>query len=366
MPKLHEIIRPLESLAPPILQESYDNSGLLVGHPNMDITGVVVALDALESVVQEAIDHGCNLVIAHHPIVFGGLKRFNGKNYIERTVMKAIKHDIAIYAIHTNLDNVRDGVNRMIADKLGLINCRVLSPKIGLLRKLVTFAPATHAEAVREALFKAGAGAIGLYDSCSFNLSGTGTFRGQEGSDPFIGKPGELRREAEERIEVIFESWKEGALLKALRGSHPYQTVAYDLYSLENSHQDIGSGLVGELPVPMEEMDFLRFLKDAMGAACVRHTAPTGRKVSRVSVCGGAGSFLLKEAKATDSQVFVTADYKYHQFFDAEGELIIADIGHYESEQFTGILIRDLLLRNFPTFAVRLTQLTTNPVHYLC
>lgn len=365
MTTLHELIAHLEQFAPPSLQESYDNSGLIVGHPATEVKGVLISLDCTEAVVDEALSTGCNIIVAHHPIVFSGMKRFNGKNYVERTVMKAIKHDVAIYAIHTNLDNVRHGVNRKIAERIGLVNLRVLAPKRGLLRKLVVFVPLAEAEAVRSALFSAGAGTIGKYDECSFGMAGMGSYRALDGANPAIGKVGEHHREPEERIEVIFEAWKEQAVLAGMRKSMSYEEIAYDIYSLENTHQGIGAGMIGELPSPVSELEFLQHVKKTMQAGCVRYTPLTGKTVKKVAICGGSGSFLLNDAKKAGADVFVTADFKYHEFFDAEGSLVIADIGHFESEQFTGELIHSLILEKFTTFAVRLTGVNTNPLHYL-
>jgi dinuclear metal center YbgI/SA1388 family protein len=363
--KLSEILNFLEDFAPPALQESYDNSGLITGHREMDVTGILVALDCLETVIDEAIDSKCNLVVAHHPIVFSGLKKINGKNYVERVIIKAIKNDIAIYAIHTNLDNVQAGVNAKIGEKLGLKNLRILSPKSGLLRKLVTFCPVAQAEQVRSALFEAGAGRIGNYDECSFSLPGNGTFRGNDSTNPFAGKKGQRHTEAEERIETIFPVQNEKKILKALLASHPYEEVAYDIYPLSNQWKQVGSGMIGELENAIPVMDFLESLKTSMKARVVRYTPVTGKMISKVAICGGSGSFLLPDAMAAGADVFVTADFKYHQFFDGEGKIVIADIGHFETEQFTIELLVEILKQKFPTFAVRQTGVITNPITYL-
>lgn len=363
--KLSEILDFLESIAPPALQESYDNSGLITGNRSMEITGAIVSLDCIEAVVDEAIANKCNLIIAHHPIVFSGIKKLNGKNYIERTVIKAIKNDIAIYAIHTNLDNVPDGVNAKIGEKLGLKNLRILSPKSGLLRKFVTFCPADAAEKVRQALWNAGAGVIGNYDSASFNTIGTGTYRGNENSNPVIGEKGKLMREPEERIEMIYPAYLERKILSALRASHPYEEIAYDLFTLENKWNQIGAGMIGEIEKPLPVLDFLKQVKNAMKADVVRYTPIPDKMVSKVAICGGSGSFLLQEAMAAGADILVTADFKYHQFFDGEGKIVIADIGHFETEQFTVELLYDRLKQNFPTFAVRQTGVHTNPITYL-
>jgi dinuclear metal center YbgI/SA1388 family protein len=361
---LSAILAELERFAPPSLQEAYDNSGLLTGHPDMEISGALVCLDSTEEVIDEAIRMGSNLVIAHHPIVFSGLKRLNGRTYIERTIIKAIRNDIAIYAIHTNLDNVITGVNHKIGQQLGLSECRILSPLKGKLRKLVTYVPKAHAEMVRDSLFQAGAGQIGHYSECSFTQSGTGTFKGDETSNPVIGEKGKRHYEPEERIEMILPAWVEHDVMKALRGSHPYEEIAYQLYTIENPNQDIGAGLIGQIEAETDTLEFLDLLKSRMRASVVRHTRPIKQKIRTVAVCGGSGSFLLPEAIRQGADVFVTADFKYHQFFDAEGKILIADIGHFESEQFTIDLLAEFLQEKFTTFAVRLTEINTNPIHY--
>jgi dinuclear metal center YbgI/SA1388 family protein len=362
--KLSLLTAYLESLAPLAYQEGYDNSGLIVGQPEMEINQGLISLDCTEAVVDEAIAHNCQVIISHHPIVFRGLKKFNGKTYVERVVEKAIRNHIAIYAIHTNLDNVMNGVNERICETLGLTNCRILAPKNGLLKKLVTYVPADKAEQVRNALFHAGAGNIGNYSECSFNADGTGTFKGNENSTPYVGEPGERHYENEVRIETIYPVNLESKLLMALFLAHPYEEVAYDLYNLSNQHQQVGSGMIGELDEAMDEGEFLFVLKEKMHAEVIRHTEFTGKSVKRVAVCGGAGGFLLKHAIAAGADVFVTADYKYHEFFDAEGKLVIADIGHFESEQFTQQLLYEIIRKKFANFAVRLTEINTNPVKY--
>ncbi|HWK58971.1 MAG TPA: Nif3-like dinuclear metal center hexameric protein [Parapedobacter sp.] len=364
MMKLRELTNHLESIAPLDYQESYDNAGLLVGSPDKDVKQALLSLDCTEAVVDEAIATGCDVIISHHPIVFKGLKRFNGNTYVERVVMKAIKHDIALYAIHTNLDNVMGGVNSKIAERLELHDTRILSPKGDLLRKLVVFVPKGHVERVRAALFAAGAGSIGRYDACSFNTAGYGTFRAGEGAAPFVGQPGEHHREEEMRVEVIYPAINERAVLCGLFEVHPYEEVAYDIYRLQNNYQGVGSGLVGRLEKPMEESDFLALLKAQLGAKVIRHTALRGKPVADVAVCGGAGGFLLAHAIRAGADVFVTADYKYHEFFDAEGKIVIADVGHFESEQFTQQLLLEIIQKKFPTFAVRLTGTDTNPIKY--
>ena len=362
--KLSQLTTYLESLAPLAYQEDYDNAGLIVGSPEQEISQVLISLDCTEAVVDEAIATGCQVIVSHHPIVFKGLKRFNGKTYVERVVEKAIRNNIAIYAIHTNLDNVANGVNARICEMLELENCHILAPKPGLLKKLIAYVPESHAEQVRNALFHAGAGNIGNYSECSFSSDGTGTFKGNEDSDPYVGEPGIRQLESEIKIETVYPANLESKILMALILAHPYEEVAYDLYALTNQHQQIGSGMVGEPDEPMDEEDFLFFVKEKMQAQVIRHTAFTGKKINKVAVCGGAGSFLLKQAIAAGADIFITSDYKYHEFFDAEGKILIADIGHFESEQFTQQLLQEMIRQKFTDLPIRLTSVNTNPVRY--
>jgi len=361
---ISDIVAFLESLAHPSLQESYDNAGLITGHAGQPCTGIICSLDVTEEVIAEAVSKGCNMIVAHHPIIFRGLKRINGSNYVERTIIAAIRNDIAIYAIHTNLDNVLHGVNGRMAAMLGLEKTAVLAPKEGTLRKLFTFAPADRAAEVREALFVAGAGHIGNYSECSFNSDGTGTFTAGEGTDPYVGKTGQQHHERETRIEVIYPVHLENRIVSALKWAHPYEEPAYDLVPLANTHAATGAGLVGQLPEAMEEKQFLGKLKSVFRLAVVRHSPLTGKKVQRVALCGGAGSLLISKALRARADVYITADMKYHEFFDAEGQMLIADIGHYESEQFTVNLLQEVLEEKFLTFAVLKTTVNTNPVQY--
>ncbi len=362
--KIKEIISFLESVAPPSLQEHYDNAGLITGDANWECHGIICSLDATENVVMEAIEKKCNLIVAHHPIVFGGLKKINGKNYVEKTVIAAIKNDIAIYAIHTNLDNVVSGVNGKIAGLLGLINISVLLPKENTLKKLFTFVPADKAEQVRNSIFAAGGGHIGNYSECSFNAEGVGTFKAGDGAHPYVGKIGERHHENEIRIEVIFPAWLEFTVLEAMKAFHPYEEVAYDVVSLANDHPGIGSGIMGDLPNPMNETDFLAEIKKIFDVPVIRHTRLLNKPIQKVAVCGGAGSFLVFKALAEGADIYITADIKYHEFFDSNDKLVIADIGHFESEQFTMDLLKEVLEQKFPTFAVLKTGVKTNPVKY--
>jgi dinuclear metal center YbgI/SA1388 family protein len=362
--KIAEVIKCLEDFAPVNLQEDYDNAGLIIGNADDDCKGIITTLDVTEEVIEEATSKKCNLIVAHHPIIFKGLKKLNGKNYVERTVISAIKNNIAIYAIHTNLDNVVNGVNYKIAQKLNLQNIQVLSHKENTLKKLVTFSPRVNAEEIQNALFKAGAGTIGKYSECSYNGEGIGTFKAEEGSEPYVGEPGKRHSENETRIEVIFPSYLQKEIVQSLKKSHPYEEVAFDIYSLNNNRNDIGSGLVGNFKEPVSEEDLLSQLKIEFGLSIIRHTALLHKKITKVAVCGGAGSFLIPAAKAVGASVYITSDIKYHEFFDADNTLLLTDIGHYESEQFTIELLADIIQQKFPNFAVLKTETKTNPVHY--
>ncbi len=362
--KIGEIISFLESIAPPSLQESYDNAGLITGDPHWECSGIICSLDATEEVVKEAIAKKVNLIVAHHPIIFGGLKKINGKNYVEKTIIAAIKNDIAIYAIHTNLDNVLHGVSGKMANLLGLKNISILAPKTGTLKKLFTFIPVDKAEQVRHAIFMAGGGSVGNYSECSFNVEGTGTFKAGEGADPYAGEKGRQHQEKEIKAEIIFPAYLQGKIVSALEASHPYEEVAYDIVDLANTESRTGAGVIGDLSSPLAETEFLTLVKEIFKVPVIRHTAFRGKPVKKIAVCGGAGSFLISKALAAGADAYITGDIKYHEFFDANGRLLIADIGHYESEQFTISLLQEVLEQKFPTFAVLKTAVRTNPVFY--
>jgi len=363
--KIKDITTCIEEIAPLNYAESFDNVGLLIGDYNTQVTGVLVTLDTLENIVDEAIEKKCNLIVSFHPIIFSGLKKLNGNNYVERVVLKAIKNDIAIYAMHTALDNSFQGVNAKICEILGLQNKKILIPQKNTIKKLTTYVPNNNAEEVRLALFNAGAGNIGNYDNCSYNTEGYGTYRGNENSNPTIGKKGILHKEEETFISVIFEKHNEKNILSALFSSHPYEEVAYDIVPLDNFNQEIGMGMIGELKTEKNELDFLNFLKKTMNAKGIKHSKLVGKPIKKVAVLGGSGSFAINNAIAANADIYVTSDIKYHEFYKAENKLIIADIGHYESEQFTKNLLVDILTKKFPNFAIILSNKNTNPIYYL-
>ena len=362
--KISEIISHLEEIAPPAFQESYDNAGLLTGDASEECTGILVTLDSTEEVIREAIQKNCNLVVAHHPIIFRGLKKITGKNYVERTIITAIKNDVAIYAIHTNLDNVLAGVSGKMAEVLGLKNVNILLSKENTLKKIFTFVPIESAEQVRKAIFDAGGGNIGKYSQCSFNMDGNGTFTAKEGADPYIGEIGKPTTTKEMKIEVVFPAFLENKIVDAMLAAHPYEEVAYDVIALSNYYQNAGSGVIAELEQTMSERDFLVHLKSRFNLQGIRHTPLLNKPVKRVALCGGAGSFLISNALASNADMFISSDIKYHEFFDADGKMVIADIGHFESEQFTTELLHQLLAEKFPTFAILKSGIKTNPVNY--
>ncbi|MFY7991100.1 MAG: Nif3-like dinuclear metal center hexameric protein [Fluviicola sp.] len=365
MSKVKEIVQFFNELAPFAYQESYDNSGLLVGDSEQEVTGVLVALDMTEEVVAEAVASGANVVVAHHPILFKGLKRLTGATYVERTVIEAIRHGVALIAVHTNADNYRFGVNHIISEKIGLKNTRILVPKEASLLGLTVFVPNTHVEELRAALGAVGAGSIGNYDYCSFSQEGTGRFRPLEAANPTLGKIGELEEVNEVRLSVVLEKQQLHAVLTAMRKVHPYEEVAHEIVALNNENQYVGSGMIGELAQPMPARDFLIMIKERFQCGTVRYTNPVKEQVQRIAVCGGSGSFLLESAKRAQADVFITGDFKYHEFFDAENQIMIADIGHFESEQYTSAWFVEVLNKKFTTFAVRLANVNTNPINYL-
>jgi dinuclear metal center YbgI/SA1388 family protein len=363
--KLSDIISFFNEIAPFKLQEGYDNSGLQIGNPAKEVKSALICIDITASVMDEALKRECDLIISHHPLIFGNIKSLTGKNETERIIERAIRNDISILSVHTNIDSVYQGVNAKICDKLGLTGREILAPVEGKLLKLAFFVPTDKAEVVRNAVFEAGAGVIGNYDSCSYNLEGKGSFRAGEGSDPYVGEKGKVHYEEETRVETILPSFLKKEVITALLKAHPYEEVAYDIYPLENRWDQAGMGMVGYFEEEMEEHDFLNAVKKVFNAGCIRYTALRSKTVKKVAVCGGSGSSLLSRAISAGADAFITGDFKYHQFFDAENKILIADVGHYESEQFTKELFYEYLTKKFPKFAVRLSEVNTNPINYL-
>lgn len=363
--RIKEILQTIEQLAPIPLQESYDNSGVQVGDVNQEAKAALLCIDVTENVIDEAISLGCNLIIAHHPLVFRAIKKITGRTYIERCLIKAIKHDIVIYAAHTNLDNAAGGVNYRLADMLGLQDIRILSPKTESLLKLVTFVPDSHEDVVRAAIFKAGAGTIGNYDSCSFNLQGEGSFRAGEGSNPFVGEIGEVHYEEEVRIETILPIYKQDEVLRALLAVHPYEEPAYDFYPLANQWEQAGSGIVGTLAEPMPEQEFLYHLKDVFQLPVIQHTKLQNKEIREVALCGGSGAFLIPNAIAYGADAFITGEAKYNDFYDVEDNILLAVVGHYESEICTKDIFYDVISKKYSNFALHKSAFDSNPVKYL-
>ncbi len=361
---LKDFIKAFEGIAPFSLQESYDNSGIQIGHPTQEVSKGLICLDVTSEVVNEAIAQKCDLILSHHPLIFKGVTSITGKNSTEQIIMEAIKHNLAIVAIHTNIDKTIDGVNHELGMRLGLQKMRILHPEKGLLKKLVTFCPIAQADRLRQALFESGAGVIGNYDNCSFNLQGQGTFRAGEGSNPFAGEQNKLHFEDEVRIETIFPAYLQAYVLKALVENHPYEEVAYDIYPLDNSFDMVGSGMIGVLPQEMSTNAFLEHVKQSLGVPCIRHSVYAITPISKVAICGGSGSFLIEQAMKARAHAFVTADVKYHQFFDTQNKLLLVDAGHYETEQYTKNLLHKVITKKMPKFALLISGVNTNPVKY--
>jgi dinuclear metal center YbgI/SA1388 family protein len=362
--KLKELTSYLDSVIPLSFQEGYDNSGLQVGLPDREIRSALVTLDVTEEILDEALKAGCDIIVSHHPVIFQGIKRLSGRSSSERILLKSIKEDVAIYSAHTNLDVVPDGVSRRMAEKLKLNNIRVLAPLKGKLIKLVTFIPESSLDKVRDAVFSAGAGVIGNYDSCGFTVSGTGSFRGNENTNPYVGEKGKMHLEKEVRFETILFAHLKDQVLKALLDVHPYEEVAYDLYPLENMNADAGLGCTGELTLPLGKNDFLKFVSEVFDARGIRYSGLISKKIRKVALCGGSGAFLLKDAERSGADAYMTADIKYHSFFEADNKMLIVDIGHYESEKFSMEILSELIIKKFPKFAVRFSKINTNPIKY--
>lgn len=363
--KIKDIISEIELYAPLSVQESYDNSGLLTGSAESEVNKALITLDVTEAVVDEAIKENCEIIIAHHPVIFKGLKKITGDNFVERVLIKAIKNDIAIYAVHTNLDGMINGVNAKLGEKLGLINLKILKPGNSNLKKVVVFCPESHAVNVRKVMFDAGAGHIGNYDSCSFNTVGEGTFKALEGTNPYVGEQGKLHFEKEVKIETVVPDYKLNRVISAMLSVHPYEEVAYDIYSLDNVHVQTGAGMIGELNEEVSLFEFLKNLKKVLNADVIKHNSINDKPVKTVAFCGGSGAFLIGDAAKAGADVFITADIKYHDFFEYMEKMTIVDAGHYETEQFTKELLYELLKEKFPTFAVQISKINTNPVKVL-
>lgn len=361
---VQDVMNHLEAFSPLAYAEEFDNVGLLVGNRNMPVSGILVTLDTLEAVVDEAIEAKCNLIVSFHPIIFKGLKKLTGSTYVERVVMKAIKHDVAIYSMHTALDNAFHGVNDIICNQLELSNKQILIPQSQTIKKMTTFVPTEEIEQLRNALFQAGAGSIGNYDNCSFNIEGVGTFKGNEDSNPTKGEKGQIQYEKETQISVTYPKHLESQILKALFKTHSYEEVAYEITTLENKNQHIGLGMMGDLKNAMNETDFLNFIKNKMDTAHIRHSGFLNKKIKKVAVLGGSGSFAIEAAKNSGADAFITSDLKYHDFFTAEDTILLADIGHYESEQFTKNILVAYLTKKITNFAIVLSKTITNPVKY--
>lgn len=363
--KLSEISNFLESSIPLDYQEDWDNSGIQVGSPDLDISGVIISLDVTEEVIDEAIENGCNLVLSHHPLIFKGIKKITGQTAVERIIATCIRHNIAVYSAHTNLDMVSNGVSHKMARKLGLVKISVLQTLKNRLMKLVTFIPENYLEGVADAIFDAGAGVIGKYDKCGFSANGTGSFRAGENTRPFTGEQGILHYEKEVRFETVFPRHLKEKVIRALVSTHPYEEVAYDVYSLENDNIDAGLGCIGEFAEPLEETVFLNKLKSVFMVGSIRHSGLRGKPIKTVAVCGGSGASLVNAAIRHGADAFITGDIKYHAFQEVDNRLLLVDCGHYETEKSSAEILHEMITKKFPNFAVRFSKMNVNPINYL-
>ena len=364
---VQDVATALEAWAPPGSKLSYDNVGLQVGDPNRAVTTVLIALDLTPAVVDEAEAMGADLIVTHHPLLFKPLKRLGPTDFVSGLAYRLAQLGIAYYAIHTNLDAAPDGVSFALAEHLGLESVRFLDGMRDSLAKLVTFVPASHADAVRAALAEAGAGRIGDYTACSFSSSGTGRFRPGAGTDPFSGTPGALESVDEVRLEVEVARWDVARIVRALLQAHPYEEVAYDVYHVEQSATRAGLGAVGTLATPEPLRDFLRRVSDRLDAASLRYVGDDDALIETVAVCGGSGSSLIAQARAAGADAYVTADVTYHTFFeplslDGTPQLALIDAGHYETEWITERLLTDWLAAQFEGLSVRATAHRTSPM----
>jgi dinuclear metal center YbgI/SA1388 family protein len=365
MSTISEIIRFIEEKYPPQIQESYDNSGLIVGRAEMQVKGILLTIDVDEDVVEEAIEKKCNFILAHHPIIFHPLKKITGADRIERTIIKAIKNDIAIYGAHTSVDLSIEGINGLIAEKLEIKNLEIIEPKKEILNKIVVFVPKNYAEQVRNAIFEAGAGYIGKYDMCSYNVLGEGTFRALEGTNPFVGEIGKMHTEKEIRIETIFPDFLKNRVLQAMKKTHPYEEIAYDIYKLENKQNKFGAGVIGDLAQATSEIEFLEKIKEQLNVKCLKHSALLNKKIKKIAICSGGCSFLLDKVLSLKADVFIASEFRYDQYIKAKGKIIIVDAGHYETEILIKNLFYNILTKNFTNFAVEFSESFRNPVKIL-
>lgn len=361
---LKDLVNIINEEFPFALQEGYDNSGLLLGDPHKKITKGLICFDLTENVLNEAVESKCDIIISHHPLIFDAIKSLTGKNFNERILIKAVKNDIAIIAVHTNIDNSFIGVNKVFAEKLGLDNLNILAPKQNMLKKLVVFCPLAHAEKVRKAMFDAGAGKIGDYDSCSYNLSGEGSFRASDAANPFVGEVDKLHFEPEVRIETIFPEYLQNVILNEMIKAHPYEEVAYDIYSLDNKLYRAGAGMIGNLKDPLKEEEFLKLVKNSLNASVLKHSELMDKEVLRVAVCGGSGGFLLENAIRMGADAFISGDIKYHQFLDSQNNILLVDAGHFETEHFTSNIIYEIVSKKITNFALQISQRQKNAVNY--
>ena len=328
-----ELIKQIEDWAPPGAAWEKDNVGLQVGSRGDKLKNILLCLELDEEVLKQAIKKKCNLIFTHHPLIFNPIKNLDfEKSKQARLIQHLIKQNISLYSAHTNLDFTRDGVSFELAKSLKLKNVTFLEHEEANQFKVVIFLPAVNVDELSEALFSVGGGVIGNYENCSFRIAGEGTFKGNEDSNPVIGKKGNTEKVEEVRLELIVDSWNLGRIVNAIKKHHPYEEPAYDIYPLKNKNTNFGAGAIGELDKELSEKEFLNFVSKSLKIGKLKYCIGSGKKIKKVAVCGGSGSELLSRAINSGADAFITADIKYHAYHDAEGKILLIDAGHYETE----------------------------------
>ncbi|WP_353892287.1 Nif3-like dinuclear metal center hexameric protein [Proteinivorax hydrogeniformans] len=363
-----EITKELESIAPKSLAYfSKDNNGLLVGDSSQKVNKVMVTLDITEDIMEYAIKSKCDLIISHHPIIFGGIDKIDTKSKTGRIIIKAIQNNISIYAAHTNLDVAWGGVNDSLAKKLGLKVTGVLDKiEASKYYKVVVFVPLDYKEKVLDAMAQQGAGNIGDYSHCTFTTLGEGTFKPLEGSNPFLGETGNLETVKEVKIESIVSSDRLGGVLSGMKNAHPYEEVAYDVLPLQNNPDVYGLGRTTVLEAPITSIELANHVKKELNCTAVKFFGDKGKKVSKVAVLGGSGGSLIKKAKKLNCHAIITSDVDYHQGQLAdELDICIIDPGHYHTEV---VIVEDIAQKLNKVFSGKVdfqTALNNCPYSYI-
>ncbi len=366
--KVNDIHSILAAWAPKEIAWERDNVGLQVGDPEANVRGVLVCLDCTEQVILEARKQKADLIVSHHPLLFRAPKSITTADETGRAIRALIENKTNLYSAHTNLDFTAGGTSFAIAEALRLKNVEFLRKSYEVDKKIVTFVPRLHTQKVRNAMAEAGAGIIGNYDYCSFGIAGTGSFRGNSAANPAIGTKGKLESAEEIRLEMIGKQWNTEKIVKAMIAAHPYETVAYDIYPLQNASTEFGMGIIGTLKQPMGLSSFLQLVKKQLNARVLRRTTALNNVVQRIAACGGAGGELVDTAIAQHADVFITADVRYHDFHHATGKITLIDAGHFETEHpVVNAVVRKLnteIRKLGQRIPVRAAKTSTNPIYY--